>query len=190
MWKEISQNFRQSTPFMQLGAHDMPAAEGLGRSAEHDSIPHCSSLLTACFSSNSPCSLSEEDRAKCLPNFNHSQSTSHRKLRTSHRGGAKISKLFVGLFQGLYCLTQSMGCFFLVKQLVFRTNKYDEWQLRKSALGLRLQSTLLPLFAGHICIWVTKGSHTALCCVNVSERVCASLNSSSIQALIVSAPHW
>lgn len=150
MWKEISQNFRQSTPFMQLGAHDMPAAEGLGRSAEHNSIPHCSLLLTACFSSNSPWSLSEEDRAKRLPNFNHSRSTSHRKLRTSQRVGAKMSKPFMVLFQGLYCFTQSLRCFFLVKQLVFRTNKHDEWQLRKSALGWRLQSIQLPLFAGHI----------------------------------------
>lgn len=36
--------------------------------------------------------------------------------------------------------------------------------------GLRLQPTLLPLFVGHICIWVTKGSHTACCCANVSGK--------------------
>lgn len=110
-----SQNFRQSTPFMQLGPHDKPAAEGLGRSAECDSIPHCSSLLTACFFSNSPCSLSEEDRNKsppsCLPNFNHSQSTCHPKLPTSHCGGARTSKPFVVLFQALYCFRQSLRCF-------------------------------------------------------------------------------
>lgn len=66
-WRKISWNCRQSLPFIQRGAHDTPAAVGLGRSAECDSVPHCSSLLTACLSANSPCSLSEEDRAKRLP---------------------------------------------------------------------------------------------------------------------------
>lgn len=36
------------------GAHDMPAADGLARSAERHSMPHCSSLLATCFFSSSP----------------------------------------------------------------------------------------------------------------------------------------
>lgn len=86
--RKSQRNFTQSTPFMQLGAHDTPAAEGLGRSAERDSIPHCSSLLTACFSSSSPCSLSEEDRTKsplmhaCQTSINRSPLPSRKQATT------------------------------------------------------------------------------------------------------------
>lgn len=63
----MSENCRQSVPFTQARAHDMLAAEGLGQSAEHVSIPHCSPL---CFSSSSPSSsLSEEYRTKAHSNY-------------------------------------------------------------------------------------------------------------------------
>lgn len=61
--RKISGNFTQSSPFMEWegwggvggwGAHDMPAAEGLARSAERHSMPHCSSLLATCFFPSDP----------------------------------------------------------------------------------------------------------------------------------------
>lgn len=73
-------------------------------------------------------------------------------------------------FFRLFNVQTKLEAFFCKNPLMFRTNEHNKQQLRKSALSLRLESTLLPLFAGHICIWVTKGSHTAFCCVNISEK--------------------
>lgn len=132
-------NFREVSTIYSIhavgGPHDMPAAEGLGRSAERDSIPHCSSLFATCFSFSSPCSLSEQDRTKSpshpltlrLPKFfNRRQATSHRKLPASHLGGAKMSKAF---------------CAVLPRSLLFRTKlgtlSFLCLQKKKKATGVR-----------------------------------------------------
>ena len=127
-----------------------------------------------------------------LPNFNQSQSTS--LPQTSHDAGAKTSKPFCGTFfffsAASLFQTKLEVLFFCVcvckkkNTLMFGTNKHNKRQLRKPALGLRLQSTLLPLFAGHICIWVTKGRHTACCCANVSEE-----GECQPELMLHSAPH-
>lgn len=123
-----------------------------------------------------------------LPNFNQSQSTS--LPQTSHDAGAKTSKPFCGtFFPGHFIVSnKARGAFvFCVckkNALMFGTNKHNKRQLRKPALGLRLQSTLRPLFAGHICIWVTKGRHTACCCANVSEE-----GECQPELMLHSAPH-
>lgn len=64
-----------------------------------------------------------------------------------------------------FCGTLSCSLLFQTKLLSFlqkpahvQDKQTQKRQLRKSDLSLRLQSTLMPLFAGHICIWVTKGS--------------------------------
>ena len=197
MWKEISEKFHTIYSIHAAGAHDTPAAEGLGRSAERDSIPHCSSLLTACFSSSSPCSLSEEDRTKsplthaCQTSINRSPLPSRKQAMTPvPRRQSPFVVLFFFFSAASLFQTKLEVLFFCVcvckkkNTLMFGTNKHNKRQLRKPALGLRLQSTLLPLFAGHICIWVTKGRHTACCCANVSEE-----GECQPELMLHSAPH-
>lgn len=161
---------------MELGAHDKPAAEGLGRSAEHDSITHCSSLLTACFSSSSPSSLSEEGRTKSLPPCAYQTSITHSPLPTINRLQASTLwcenvKAFCDTLSSVWNHRAPDNVLFLKnkkKQKKKSWNKHNDWQSRTSALAMRLQSTLLALSTGHICIGVT---HSTLLCKCIRKGV-------------------
>lgn len=148
---------------MQLEAHDRPAAARLRRSAERDSIPHCSPLLNTCFFPQLSLQLirrgQNQTPSPSLPyDCQILQSVAvHFTLPTSHCGGAKTSKPFEALFHAHCCFKQSF-CAFCKNPTHVHDKQRQKGQLRKSDLSLRLQSTLMPLFAGHICIWVTKGS--------------------------------
>lgn len=167
----ISHNLLHSCSW---GPHDMPAAEGLGRSAEHHSMPHCSSLFTACFSSNSPWSLSEENRTKSPPPIQWLPNTSINRspLPTVNCQQATmvVPKSLLSYFFMLFVISNKARSAFCKNPLMLGTNKHNKQQLRKSALGLRLQSTVMPLFTGRICMWVTKDSNTACCCVWMYQK--------------------
>lgn len=178
---------------MELGAHDKPAAEGLGRSAEHDSITHCSSLLTACFSSSSPSSLSEEGRTKSLPPCAYQTSITHSPLPTINR--LQASTLCCENVKAFCDTLSSVWNHRAPDNVLFKKNNNKKKHVEINTMTGNQEHQLWPWdYKAHcwLCPQVTSVLewHTARCCANVSGRVCTSLNSSYIQALIVSAAHW
>lgn len=174
MWKEISVIFTQSTPFMQLGATWHAGSRRI-RTISWARLNttlfltvHRLFFLQLSFQLIRGGQNQTPPPSLCLPNT--SIKRSPLPTVNCQQANAVVPKSLLSYFFMLFVVSNKAWGAFCKNPLMFRTNKHNERQLRKSALGLRLQSTLMPLFAGHICIWVTKGSHTACCCVNVSGK--------------------
>lgn len=143
---------------MQLGAHDMPAAEGLGRSAECGSIPHCSLLLTACFPS-----LSLQLTWGGQNQISYSCQTS---ITCSPLPTVNCEQVTITCYD-FYCLKNSSKYFWKNTSC-----KHYKWYFNKISFGLEItEGTLLPLFAlewqngaaVHAAVWLyQKGCVPAL----------------------------
>lgn len=154
----------------------MLAAEGLARSAERHSMPHCSLLLATCFFPPTILAgLSEPDRTKIPPRCptNSCQNSSIGRLpppavncRRVAPTVPKRQKAFCVTFPCTLLFQTKLGVIYIGFSFSHRwlgLNKQDKRHLRKSAWGgergcWRLQLTVRPLCAGHICFASDKRS--------------------------------
>lgn len=130
------------------GAHDMLAAEGLARSAERHSMPHCSLLLATCFFPPTLLAgLSEPDRTKIPPRrpTNSCQNSSIGRLpppavncRRVAPTVPKRQKAFCVTFPCTLLFQTKLGVIYIGFSFSHRwlgLNKQDKRHLRKSAWG-------------------------------------------------------